>query len=145
MEPRLAAGSAVKLLEGSCSPRALARGDLVALRHAGREPLLIKAVAAVPGDRWALAPTPDGAALHVTVNGERLRNSAGELYALPPQRARMLALYARSYPVVPAHSYLLLGEQPGGSEDATRFGLVHRDDIAGRVVAARADTPRDSR
>lgn len=46
----------------------------------------------------------------------------------------MLELYARSYPVIPQDAYMILGNQIEGTLDSSRFGLVAKQDIVGKVL-----------
>jgi len=47
----------------------------------------------------------------------------------------MLKLYVKSYPVLPDNTYLILGNKVSGSSDSTRFGLIDKSDIVGKIMA----------
>ena len=48
----------------------------------------------------------------------------------------MLSLYENDYKgMIPSKAYLILGNLSGGSLDASRFGLIDRSDILGKVLA----------
>ena len=50
----------------------------------------------------------------------------------------MLALYIKNYKgIIPARSYLILGNLPEGSVDSTRFGLIDQSALIGKVVPVR--------
>lgn len=69
----------------------------------------------------------DGA---IHVNGKNAHNSTGKPYILPPSSRAMLESYQRNYKgVLPAGTYLLLGDGANGVIDSTRIGLVHRSDF----------------
>lgn len=112
-----------------CNP--ISRGDTVLLEAGGR--FYVKAVRALPGDRFCLERDSAGYSLYV--NGHRAATSLGIPYSLPEAKARMLLLYEKDYKgVIPKDAYLVLGNQPEGSIDATQYGLVSKENIKGRVV-----------
>jgi signal peptidase I len=126
------AGDIVTVLVGyyACNP--VRRGDIVAYDYKGNPDPVTKIVKGVPGDRWHLEAS--GSAYRIIVNDKALTTSTGEEYAILANRAGILKLYARDYPVIPDKAYLLLGNLPEGTLDATRFGLVGLDSIIGKVV-----------
>jgi len=64
-----------------------------------------------------------------------LKNSNNQDYCLSEQSHKMLALYENDYKgVIPGDSYLILGNLPEGSLDSSRFGLISKLDISGKVV-----------
>jgi signal peptidase I len=126
------AGDVITVLVGYYACNSVRRGDIVAYDYKGDPDPIIKIVKGVPGDRWHLEAS--GNAYRIIVNDKALTTSAGEEYAIPADRAGMLKLYARDYPVIPDKAYLLLGNLPEGTLDATRFGLVGLDSIIGKVV-----------
>lgn len=133
MSPLLKDGDVVKIDYGFYSAHEVRRGDLVVCRLAFRKDPIIKLVRAVPGDRFALKALPDGGAL-LLVNGSVVKNSAGEPYKFGRRHKRMLALYANDYKgVIPAGSYLLLGDLAGGTLDSSVFGLLDRAAIIGKA------------
>ena len=119
-------GADVKVLEGYQRCNDLKRGDLVLYNYSGDAVPLIKVVKAVPGDHWYL----NGSA--IIVDNETLTNSEGVAFSISD--TRRLALYAHDYPVIPANTYLLMGNLAGGSLDSSVFGLVSRTDILGLAI-----------
>lgn len=99
-------------------------GDLVVFEIPGRKNRIIKKIFAVPGDTYKYRNN------QIEINGKILKNSAGENYNI---QSKMLELYASSYPVLPKDSYLVLGDQPRGSFDASRMGFIDRQQIVGKV------------
>jgi len=126
------AGDIVTVLIGYyvCNP--VRRSDIVAYDYKGDPDPIIKIVRGVPGDRWYLEVS--GSIYRIIVNDQALTTSTGEEYAIPADRAGMLKLYVRDYPIIPDKAYLLLGNLPEGTLDATRFGLVGLDSIIGKVI-----------
>ncbi|NCC53679.1 MAG: signal peptidase I [Spartobacteria bacterium] len=123
LAPLVAPESSLPMIPAACAAT-IARGALVIFRSGAHEQPLIKIVKAVPGDRFGIAGG------RVTVNGAVLANSAGTPYQLGEGRARMIASYAASYGgIVPADAYLVLGDDPAGTIDSSRIGLVNRRDI----------------
>lgn len=120
---------------GYYSFRPIRRGDVVTFRSGTRTNLLIKRVYAIPGDRFEVRGK------FLFVNGSPLLNSEGTPFTVPTQ---MLQLYARDYPQLPPQTYLVLGDQPLGSIDASRFGLIHKKDIVGRIDPSSLRRPSSS-
>ena len=90
---------------------------------------LIEAIRGLPGDRFDVSNGK------VIINGAPATNSAGESYQLSPARAAMIALYVQDdHGVIPPDSFLVMGEFTRGSTDSTRFGLVSRQEILGRLI-----------
>ncbi|MEA3560210.1 MAG: S26 family signal peptidase [Candidatus Omnitrophota bacterium] len=87
-------------------------------------------VKAIPGDKWRL--NKNNHSYRIMVNNKPLKNSEGKFYQIPENKIKMLKLYVKTYPVLPEDTYLLLGNQPGGSLDATRFGLIDKANIPER-------------
>lgn len=127
LEPLISHGDSVAVQSISCAGD-IKKGALVIFRNGASKIPLIKRIHAVPEDSFSVA---NGL---ITVNGEILENSEGQIYTMPEGRLKMIALYARSYNnIIPSDTYLVLGEKVGGTTDSTRFGLVHRQDIIGVV------------
>ncbi len=117
----------------SHTDRFFSTDDVVICNFKGNVDLLIKIIKAIPGDRWQLVEKPENDTVAISVNGSLLRNSEGAYYQIPRPKARLLQLYADEYATIPKDTYLLLGDRPEGSLDSTRFGLVHRSQIIGKV------------
>jgi len=50
----------------------------------------------------------------------------------------MLSLYEKDYHgVIPENTYLLLGEVTSGSLDSTRFGLIDKSSVLGKIEMSR--------
>lgn len=113
----------------------ISRNDVVLYRYSGNSNLLIKFVKAVPDDKWNLKKTDNG--YEIAVNDIFLLNSEGKPYLIPESSIKMLELYVKDYPVIPADTYLLLGDKTDGSLDSTSFGLVGKKDIMAKVEAAK--------
>lgn len=48
---------------------------------------------------------------------------------------KLLQLYENSFKgIIPENTYIILGNQPEGTLDSTRFGLVDKSGIIGKVV-----------
>jgi signal peptidase I len=119
-------GQTVRIERGHYRCHPAERGELVIYHPPGRATPIIKFVRGVPGDRLAI--TAEGG---IEINDVELRTSLGEPYRIPPRAQRMLALYVGT---IPPNAYLILGNRPAGSTDATRFGLVARADLRGRAT-----------
>jgi len=124
-------GETVKIIKDYYKCHTVQRNDIVAYNYAGRTNFIIKIVKAVPGDVWKLQSTDKGNL--IIVNGQQLKNSKGQEYVIPDEKSTMLTLYTKDYPEIPDKAYLLLGNDPQGTLDSTKFGLVGLQDIVGKV------------
>ena len=132
--PQFTDGQEVKLFSHYYDCHPLSTGDAVAYRWAGdKDAPLAKIVKAVAGDRWRMELMPEQNAYQIEVNGQWLANSEGALYQIPEEKAKMLLLYAKSYPQIPEGTCLILGNLTEGSVDSVRFGLAPQENIAGRI------------
>ena len=83
----------------------------------------------MPGDKFSVS---DG---KIIINGAAAMNSAGEPYRLSPPRAAMIALYVHDdHGVIPPDTFLVMGENPAGSLDSSRYGLIPQSAIIGKVI-----------
>ena len=47
----------------------------------------------------------------------------------------MISLYIKDYKgIIPPDTYLILGDNPFGTYDSTRFGLIDKSNIVGKVL-----------
>ena len=126
-------GQTIKVLVGYYQCHEIQRGDIVIYNYAGSADPLIKIVKAVEGDSFKLQQSAEG--WNILINGEIAKNSRGEPYVFNEQGYRMLSLYENDYQgVIPIDAVLLLGNTASGSLDSTRFGLVGKNDILGKVI-----------
>jgi signal peptidase I len=131
LAPLINAGQTIKLVYGYYNCHPVEREDIIAYNYVGNAAPIIKIVKAVPGDKWYLRKS-NGDYL-IVVNDKPLVNSEGKFYQIPESKKKMLQLYVEDYPVLPENTYLILGNQVSGSLDATRFGLIDKSDILGKV------------
>ncbi len=125
-------GQTIRAFIGYYDCHEIRRGDLILYSYAGSSDPLLKIVKAIPGDSFSLQNTGGGWA--VLVNREVLKNSENEPYALDERGHLMLSLYENDYGgVIPADTYLIMGNLVSGSTDSSRFGLINKNDILGRA------------
>ncbi len=133
LAPLIYPGETVKLVYGYYNCHPVERGDIIAYKYTGRDAPIIKLVKAVGRDRWNLKENKDQNSWRIMVDDKPLKNSRGEFYQISRSNIRMLELYIKSYPVLPENTYLIMGNQVSGSLDATRFGLIDKRDILGKI------------
>ncbi|MFA5169353.1 MAG: signal peptidase I [Candidatus Paceibacterota bacterium] len=131
MYPFFESGEEVKALYDYYDCKDVLRNDVVLYKYSGNNNLLIKFIKAVPGDKWGLKKTNNG--YEIVVNDITLLNSEAKPYLMSESSVKMLELYIKDYPVIPADAYLLLGDKTDGSLDSTSFGLVGKKDIMAKV------------
>jgi len=115
------------------------RDDIIIYPYPGEpDDAIIKLIKGLPGDSFHLRREQITGRWSIIINDEVLINSQGTRYNLAHGEHEMLHLYAQSYAksdgLIPKDTYLILGNLPQGSIDSTRFGLVHKDDILGKVA-----------
>lgn len=126
-------GSKITITENYYACHDVERDDIVEYFYAGSTDPLLKSVRGLPGDQLALKQDSRGA-WNILINGSVLKNSQGQAYAIGSSGQNILALYVHDYRgVIPQGAYLIMGEEPGGSLDSTRFGLVGKADIIGKL------------
>jgi len=124
-------GASVTLLRGYYTCHPVTRNDIVAYLFGGGTKIFAKIVKGLPGDRLGLEQVGDG--WHILINGKAVVNAQGEPYVVSQNRSVMIRLYVDSYHgIIPSDAYLLLGNDPAGTLDSTRFGLVGSQDIVGK-------------
>ena len=131
LAPLINSGQVIKLFYGYYNCHPIRREEIVAYNYAGNDAPIIKIVKAIPGDKWRL--NKNNHSYQIIVNNKALKNSEGKLYQIPENKITMLKLYTKSYPVLPEDTYLILGNRVSGSLDASRFGLIDKGNILGKV------------
>ncbi len=124
MIPLLKDKEEVELDKNYYSCNSIKRGDIVVFEIPGRQNRIIKRVHAIPGDKFEYKKNK------IIINGKIAKNSAGEEYNVD---SKMLLLYSKDYPILPQDSFLVLGDQPRGTFDASRMGFIDRKQIIGNV------------
>ena len=133
MVPFIKSGETIQGLLGYYNCHTIQRGDIVFIRYAGDAYPLIKFVRGIPGDSFSFDQIGNSYALKI--NGKVVVNSDNIPYHINDSGYRMLSLYADNYHnAIPAHAYLILGDNTNGSLDSERFGLVGKLDILGKAV-----------
>ncbi|MFA6550995.1 MAG: signal peptidase I [Patescibacteria group bacterium] len=126
-------GQTVKLLKNfyNCNP--IQRGDIVAYSYTGRPEPIIKIAKGLPGDRFNLQKNERGN-YNILINAKIITTSANQPYVLQAGTQKMLELYVNDYKgVIPPDTYLIFGNIATGSLDSTRFGLVGKEGIIGKI------------
>jgi signal peptidase I len=126
-------GQTVKLLKNfyNCNP--VQRGDIVAYNYSGRPEPIIKIIKGLPGDKFNLQKN-EGGGYNILINGQVSSTSLNQPYQLSEGRQKMLELYIHDYNgVIPPDTYLIFGNIATGSLDSTRFGLVGKEGIIGKI------------
>lgn len=131
-------GAVMRIIMGYYKCHEVGRGDIVVYDYPGGEPLA-KIAQGVPGDRFRLEKSRPGC-WGIRINGKILKNSQKAPYCIGEHGYRMLSSYEKSYDgVIPQDACLILGNQPEGTLDSTRFGLVSRADLLGRAMPLAGD------
>lgn len=124
MSPQLKDKEEVSLDKNFYSCNQIKRGDIIVFEIPGRKNRIIKKVYAIPGDKFEYK---NG---HIYINGKIAKNSVNQEYKI---ESKMLQLYATDYPQLPKDSYLVLGDEPHGTFDASKMGFIDRKQIVGHV------------
>lgn len=130
MSPLIKNGEKIYAVMGraSCySP--IQKGDVIIFENGSNNLPLLKRIYAQGGDKFSIKDS------NIFVNGQIVSNSQDIPYSINKKRAAMLQLYIRDYKgIMPAHTFLVLGDNVGGTDDSSRFGLIHGNDIIGKVT-----------
>jgi signal peptidase I len=130
-------GQDVVVREGVYSCEEPKRGDVVLIRRPGRpKERLLKMIVMIPGDRFILQTLSDES-FGIFINGGRepLTTPKGRVYKLRGPALSMMKLYQESLKgQVGAGLYFVMGTEPAGTLDSTRFGPVETQDLLGRVI-----------
>ena len=125
--------STVTILFGYYNCNKIMRNDIVVFNFSGNKELIIKVINGIPGDKFTLVK--NDSFWNIIINGNLLKNSKNIYYQLDERGYRMLSLYEKDYKgIIPDNAYLLLGNLPTGSLDSTRFGLIDKSGILGKVI-----------
>ena len=128
-------GATVKILFDFYRCNTVGRGDIIAYNYAGNEVPIIKIVKGIPGDIFSLEKSDKNIKWRLVINGKVVKNHQNQPYMLNKRGYRMLHLYESDFKgVIPKNTYLILGNLVSGTTDSSRFGLVHKSDILGKVV-----------
>ena len=132
LAPFVADGARLEGRIGDCGDPA--RGDLLMFTHLGLKIPLLKIVIGVPGDRFGVRRNADS--WNLLINGAVAANAEGVPYRLNKARADRIALYASGAGgIIPPNAWLAMGDNPAGTDDSSRFGLITREALRGIVTA----------
>lgn len=132
LAPLIKDGETVEGHIGDCGDPA--RGNLALFAHFGPKVPLLKIVVGVPGDRFGVRA--DGDAWNVLINDAIATNAEGVPYRLNKARADRIGFYAKGAGgIIPPNAWLLMGDNPAGTDDSSRFGLITRDALRGTATA----------
>ena len=102
------------------------RGDVIGIREAGKQVLLLKRVIGLPGERLRIVQGT------VLINGEPLE----EPYLLPPTNGvRNPARWNVSEVRLEAGDHYVIGDNRSMRQDDHYFGIVSQDRIVGRLMS----------
>ncbi len=126
-------GTIVKIIIDYYKKNEIQRGDIIAYSFFENQEPIVKIVKGVPGDKFDILN--DKGKWYLLINSKIVKNSDGIPYILNEKAVKILSLYIKNYKgFIPQDTYLILGNLPNGSMDSTEFGLIHRQDIIGKVL-----------
>lgn len=108
-------------------------GDIVSYRYSASKNPIIKFIKGTEGNSIELKPKDNK--WNIVVNGEIIKNSAGQEYLIDKNRYNLLSLYIKDYGnKIPQNALLIMGDRPEGSFDSTSIGLVGTEGLLGKVI-----------
>ena len=120
MSPTLMEGDTVVVSDEGVD--GLKRGDLAAIRFAGRTNPMVKRVAAIAGDM-------------VEIKGDRLLVNGKEICFIDSYRWRSTIKQLERYRwILPENNVFILGDNPENSRDSRRLGLISTEQVKGKVI-----------
>lgn len=127
-------GSDIEILLNYYSCHPIQRNEVVIYGYSGNKNPLIKIAKGIENDKFKLVKSGTGCGWNILINDKITENSKGLPYCINANGYRMLSLYESDYRgIIPKNTYLILGNVPDGTLDSTRFGLVDKSDIIGKV------------
>jgi len=128
MEPMLLDRKEIILLENYYQCGNLAEpGDIIAYNYGGNKNPLVKIVKATDQDEVEIVDDK------LKINGEILKNSAGQEYIFRTVEMKMLNLYIKDK-YIPKNSFLIFGDNINDSTDSRKFGAVSANDFLGKFM-----------
>ena len=133
MEPVFAPEQEISAIYGYYACHKVERGDIVLAQVSNNENPIVKSVKMIPGDKFHVEKNGEER-WNIIVNGEILKNSEGSAYRLDEKKALLLESYEKQYGgLVPEGKYYIMGNNPAGSADSTRFGFISHSQILAKV------------
>lgn len=109
-----------------CNP--IKKGEVAILKFKTREETFVKKIAGLPGDEIEFVDN------QMKLNGEILKNSAGEIYLFSERSQKLLSIPLKDGKI-PEGRYLVLSEGKGPSAfDSRQYGFVQKEHLKGKVV-----------
>jgi signal peptidase I len=139
MEPTLPHGTNICLLKNFyASSENIKSGDIVGIHFNGTGMNMVKRVIGTPGDQIVFGK--DG---YIYRNGERMKENyitGNPKFFLTPGFSRVLLQIERFGGVIPKDMFLILGDNRRNSIDSSEYGLIHFDQILGKVEVMKRET-----
>ena len=134
MDPVLKNGQVITFDKAYYKKNKIKKQDIVLIEFSHRKAPIVKRVLAVPGDHLQVKYF-DKSSCNVIINKKALVNTKRVTYKLKNKACRLLKLYEIDYKSkIPDESYLVLGENITGTWDASRFGLISKEQIVGKLI-----------
>jgi len=99
--------------------------DVITYDFAWNDNLLLKKIMGIPWDKFEYNWS------NIFINDVVLKNSVWKKYNI---KSKMLAMYSKSYPVIPDEAYLILWDKTSWTKDSSKFWLWHIDQIVWKVL-----------
>jgi signal peptidase I len=128
MEPLILDGAKAMGLTGYYNCNDARRGDIVILKFQTREETFIKKIAGLPGDLLEF----DGDKLKI--NGEILKNSAGEAYLFSSASQRIITIPLENGRIAQGRYFIMSDEKGPSAFDSRQFGFVEKEILKGRAI-----------
>lgn len=133
MEPLLKEGTEVKIDFNYYNCHKPQPGEVTIYQYSPDKNPIIKNIKGIAGDSIELKSMADK--WNIIINGQILRNSAGQEYAIDGKGYNLLSLYIKDYGnKLPANSFLIMGDQSQGTFDSSMLGLVGTQGLLGKVI-----------
>lgn len=124
MVPLIAPDDVLSVRPKHCVESVFEKKDIVLFKNGIDKNPLVKRIYATSGDVLSVQ------APYVYVNGKKVKNSEKKVYRFTEKQLSLLKLYVGE---LKPHTYFVLGDLLSGSHDSLKFGLIHYDDIMGRI------------
>lgn len=131
MEPALMAGDTIVVDDNFFENNTPQQRDMVAISLKNRKNPMVKRIVGTPGDT-------------VTFHDDILRVNEQAIRKINPMKWKTTIKQMKHYRgIIPARTFLILGDNPRNSRDSRKLGLISADQLIGKVVlVTRQDADR---
>lgn len=124
MLPIIEAGNTIDVQPTACVT-AINKGDMIVFKNGADKNPIVKKVKGIEKDTLNITQG------QIYINNTPITNTQGLAYILKPNQLALIKLYQGT---LAPNTFLVMGENINGTNDSSKFGLIHQNDIIGKVI-----------